>query len=126
MPKKRKKHTGRKILVGVLVTAIFFGGASAILYLSDRMAETTRSGQRAAVFAADKERLSYSILGQEGEIVWRDAAERLREDFTALPARGRLLLWGAAAARQFWREDAKPFLLHERPRAPQDGTISLV
>lgn len=108
------------------MTAIFLGGACAVVYLSDRMAETTRSGQRAAVFAADKERLSYSILGQEGEIVWREAAGRLREDFTALPARGRLLLWGAAAARRFWREEAKPFLLQQRPRAPLDGTVSLV
>ena len=74
------------------------------------MAEGTRCGQVFASVTPQDGVLEFTLMGQSGSLPYAAWGHALWEDLTALPAAGRLLLWGGGAVRQLWQTRALPFL----------------
>ena len=118
--KIQKNYRRRKFLAGVLLALLLTAAGYCAGLISDRMAIDTRSGQPIAAFRAAEGRLEYSILGRGGTLPYAKWGSALLADLTALPAKGRLLYWGFAAAGALAREQLLPML----PQAERDFSAS--
>ena len=108
---KAKRRTRRqRRWAAVLVLLALAGGGTALWRTADIMAEETRCGQVFAAVVPREGTLDFTILGRQGCLPYARWGEELAADLTALPAEGRLLLWGSRALKTLWEREIFPFV----------------
>ena len=107
---KKANPRARRRWAALFLLLALAGGGAALWQISDIMAEGTRCGQVFASVTPQDGVLEFTLMGQSGSLPYAAWGHALWEDLTALPAAGRLLLWGGGAVRQLWQTYARPFL----------------
>ena len=114
MKKQRKIQANKRLRwqrcwAALLIALILLGGGAALWQAAEIMAAETRCGQVFASVTPQNGVLDFTILGWEGQLPYVRWGHELAKDFTALPAPGRLLLWGCGALWELWQQKILPF-----------------
>lgn len=108
--KAKRRARRQRRWAAVLVMLALAGGGTALWRTADIMAEETRCGQVFAAIVPREGALDFTILGRQGSLPYARWGEELVADLTALPAEGRLLLWGSRALKMLWEREILPFV----------------
>ena len=113
MEKKRRNTINPRLRrqrgwAALLVALVWLGGGAALWQVADTMAAETRCGQVFAAITPQEGVLEFTLLGREGQLPYARWGHELAKDFTALPAAGRLLLWGSKALWALWQQEILP------------------
>ncbi len=108
--KARRRTRRQQRWAAVLVILVLAGGGTALWRTADIMAEETRCGQVFAAVVPREGALDFTILGRQGSLPYARWGKELVADLTALPAEGRLLLWGSGALKALWEREILPFV----------------
>ena len=108
--KAKRRARRQRRWAALLIALMLTGGAAALRQTAAIMAEETRCGQAFAAVTPREGALDFTILGQQGSVPYARWGEEWKANLTALPAAGRLLLWGSHALKTLLEQDFLPIL----------------
>ena len=109
--KKKNARIGRRRrLAALAILLAVLCGCMGFWQTAQVMADTTRSGQVLAAVALQNGSVDFTLMGRHGSLPYTLWGSELLENLTALPAAGRLLLWGSLSLKELWGREILPFL----------------
>lgn len=108
--KARQRICRQRWWAALLIALILAGGVAALRQTAEIMAKETRCSQVFATVTPREGALDFTILGQQGSVPYARWGEEWKADLTALPAAGRLLLWGSRALKTLLEQEFLPIL----------------